>query len=135
MRTYARVGQTDGLGGVWVEVDTDANGYNDMVWITTLIQTLRLNLGESPFFANFGIPAQQSVVTQVFPDFYVAQTQAQFAQYFASLVIQRIPGDSPTYQVNVVCHSGAVLTTTVVVDFDYGEVFQDVMKFMSESEH
>lgn len=116
MRTYGRVGQQNGIGGTWVEVTTDANGYNDQVYLTTLIQTLRLGLGESPFFANYGIPAQQSVMMQVFPDFYVAQTQQQFAPYFVSLTIQRIPGTTtPQYSVSAVLHSGAVITTTVAV--------------------
>ena len=84
MRTWGRI------NGVWTEVSTDANGNNDLVWLTTLIQVLKLNLNESPFFGNYGLPAHQSVVQQVAPDFYVAQTQQQFAQYFASLIIARV---------------------------------------------
>ncbi len=99
---------------MWVEVSTDANGYNDNVMLTTLCQVLRLERGESPFYANYGIPAQQSIVTQVIPDFYVSQTQRQFAPYFASLIIVRVPGASnPTYNVTALCHSGAVLTAQV----------------------
>ena len=114
MRTYGRVGQVQGIGGTWVEVTTDPAGYNDNVYLTTLCQVLNLNLGESPFFANYGIPAQQSVVTQVFPDFYASMTQQQFAPYFASLVIQRVQGSyPPAYDVTAVCHNGAVLTSTV----------------------
>ena len=114
LRTYGRTGQVNGVGGTWVEVTTDANGYSDQVYYTTLIQVLKLNLGESPFYGNYGIPAQQSVITQVFPDYYVMQTQTQFAPYFASLVITRVPlTTTPTYDVTVVCHSGAVLSTVV----------------------
>jgi hypothetical protein len=114
MRTYGRVGQINGMGGTWVQVDTDANGFNDQVYITTLIQCLKLNLGESPFYANRGIPAQQSVVTQVFPDYYAAQTQTQFSAFFASLVITRVQGSfPPAYRVNAVCHSGAILNAMV----------------------
>ena len=94
MRTWGRVTTTSnysgaigffeiGLSGIgstetgtsqsstWVEVSTDANGYNDAVWLTTLAQVLQLGLNESPFYGNYGIPAQQSAVTQVFPDYYV----------------------------------------------------------------
>ena len=102
MRTWGRV-QNE---GTWVEVTTDANGFDDAVWLTTLAQVLLLNLGESPFFAGYGIPAQQSVVTQIFPDYYVLQTQNLFAQYFASLIINREPGPEPVYSVQVVTQQG-----------------------------
>jgi hypothetical protein len=114
MRTYGRVGQVNGTGGTWVVVTTDPNGYNDQVYITTLIQVLKLNLNESPFYGNYGIPAQQSVVTQVFPDYYAAQTQSFFAPYFASLSITRVPGSfPPIYNVSVLCHSGAIVNQKV----------------------
>lgn len=116
IRTWGRINQVDGIGGQWVEVTTDANGFDDNVYITTLAQTLKLNLGESPFFANYGIPAQQSVITQVFPDFYAAQTQQQFAPYFASLSIVRRPQSyPPIYDVTAICHSGAILKTEVAL--------------------
>lgn len=101
MRTWGR-----DRDGKWVEVSTDANGFDDAVWITTLIQCLLLNLGESPFYANYGIPAHPSVVTQVFPDFYVARTQQQFASRFASLVIAKQQSATPTYRINVTTHQG-----------------------------
>ncbi len=114
MRTYGRVGQVDGIGGSWVEVSTDANGSDENVYLTTLVQTLKLNLGESPFFGNYGIPAQQSVITQVFPDFYAARTQQQFAPLFSSLVIQRVQGSTPpVYAVRAACASGSILTASV----------------------
>ena len=103
----------------WVEVDTDPNGYNDAVYLTTLIQCLLLNLNESPFYGNYGIPAQQSVITQVFPDYYVWQTQQQFSSYFNSLIISPIPGATvngiltPVYQVSVVTHQGATIEATI----------------------
>lgn len=115
MRTYGRIGQVNGVGGTWVEVDTDPYGYNDNVYLTTLVQCLKLNLGESPFYANYGIPAQQTIVTQVAPDYYVAQTQTQFAPYFASLLLTRVAGSiPPVYNGRIVCHNGAVLETGAV---------------------
>ena len=108
MRTYGRI------GGAWVEVQADANGLLDQLYLTALAQVLKLNLGESPFYANSGIPAQQSVITQVFPDFYAIKVQNQFAPFFASLVISRIQGSfPPAYNVNAVAHSGAVLQAKV----------------------
>lgn len=113
MRTWGRTYNEDGTYR-WVEVTTDANGYSDSVWLTTLVQALKLNLGESPFYANLGIPQYQTVVTQVFPDFYCSQIQTYFAPNFASLTIVRAPGSfPPVYNVRAVCHSGAILNTTV----------------------
>lgn len=95
-------------------VTTDAQGQDDSVWLTTLIQVLKLNLGESPFYANYGIPAKPSVVQQVFPDFYVARVQQQFAQYFASLIVAKQPSTlNPTYLVNVTTHQGVKITASI----------------------
>ena len=121
LRTYGRVYSELGVP-TWTEVTTDANGYNDYVYVTALIQCLKLNLGESPFWANYGIPALQSVLTQVYPDFYMAQTQQQFAQYFASLIITKenvvtLPGKAPTptYKVSILTHQGAKMALNIPV--------------------
>ncbi len=90
----------------WIEVATDAQGFDDYVWITTLIQCLKLNLGESPFYANYGIPAKPSVVQQVHPDYYVARTQQQFAPRFASLIVSKLPLLTPTYKISVTTNQG-----------------------------
>jgi hypothetical protein len=105
MRTYGRV--DDGAGNLqWVEVETQPNGANDYVYITTLAQCLKLVLGESPFYANHGIPSEQAIIQQIFPDFYVNQTQQQFAGYFASLIVTKIPDPTPTYRINIVTNYG-----------------------------
>jgi hypothetical protein len=114
MRTWGRINQINGEGGTWVEVSTDAQGYDDSVYLTALVQALKLNTGESPFHANVGIPAYQTVVTQVFPDYYAMLTQEQFAPYFAALVITRKQGSNPpVYDITAVCHSGATLNAEV----------------------
>lgn len=109
MRTWGRVYQTNnGTGSyVWTEVDTAPDGDNSRVYLTTLIQCLKLSINESPFYANYGIPAQRSVVTQIFPDYYVMQTQRQFAPFFASLIISKITDPEPKYRVNVTFLNGA----------------------------
>lgn len=113
MRTYGRLVNEDG-SKTWVEVTTDVNGFNDSVYLTTLAQVLKLNLGESPFFANYGIPQYQTIMTRVFPDYYVMQTQQQFSPYFASLSAVRVPATyPPAYNVTAVTHSGSVLSTTI----------------------
>ncbi len=115
MRTYGRV------NGKWVEVDTTPTGFDDYVYLTTLAQVLKLNLGESPFYANFGIPAKASIIQQIAPDFYVMRTQQQFAGFFASLTIARSPAppgyprDTPTYQVAVTTNEGFRLSSTVPI--------------------
>lgn len=121
MRTYGRI-VPDPLYPAtkkWVEVTTDPNGYNDMVWLTTLIQVIKLNLGESPFFADWGIPAHPSVMTQIAPDYYMSLTQQRFASFFLLLVISRSDGfdsdgtPAPLYNVNVITTFGAQLTVKV----------------------
>lgn len=112
MRTYGRIANSNGTK-TWVLVETAANGDNSLVWLTTLCQCIKLNLGESPFFANYGIPAQPSIVQQVYPDFYVAQMQQQFAQYFASLIIAKRSNQPPTYQINVTTLQGVKLNVVI----------------------
>lgn len=114
MRTYGRVTNRDGTK-TWVVVQTDADGNDDYVYLTTLCQCLLLNLGESPFYANYGIPAKPAVVQQVQPDYYVARTQQQFAQYFANLVIAKVTAPVPTYKVNVTLNQGTKVSLSVSI--------------------
>jgi hypothetical protein len=140
MRTYGRVvtnfppdgigefaiGQTQ-VGGtqqtyVWQEVQTDPSGANDYVFLTGLIQELKLNLGESPFWGNRGIPAGPSVIQQVAPDYYVMLFQQRYAPQFLNLTIVRVPGGvdangkpAPTYRINATTHAGVQLEAEVPV--------------------
>jgi hypothetical protein len=122
MRTFGRVYQRDSQGKIipgtkptWVVVQTDAQGFNDAVMITTLCQVLQGNLNESPFFANYGLNQHQSVETQVFPDYYMFVTQAQFAPFFASLIIAKQDLPAPNYKVNVMTNRGVRLSTSVPI--------------------
>lgn len=113
MRTWGRVVNPDG-SKTWIEVTTDANGYSDAVYFTALAQTLQLNLNESPFYANLGIPQQQTIVTQVYPDFYVQRIQTYYAPFFAALSITRVPNSfPPQYNVRALTHAGAIINSTV----------------------
>lgn len=114
MRTYGRLRNPDGSYR-WVKVETDTAGYNDAVWVTTLIQCLKLSLNESPFYADYGIPAQQSVLQQIFPDFYVTQTQQQFAPHFTSLIVAKQDSPTPTYAISVTTTQGAKLDIQIPV--------------------
>ena len=114
MRTYGRV--TDEWGRkTWAVVETDANGNNDYVWITTLCQCLLLILGEDPFHADFGIPAQQSIMTQVFPDYYVTLTQQRFAPLFANLTVQKLQLPAPVYNINLTTNRGVPVALAIPV--------------------
>ena len=114
MRTFGRT--TDIYGNMkWVEVQTDSNGGNDLVYVTAMAQVLKLNLGESPFYANWGIPARESVVQQVFPDYFVRQVQQQFAPYFASLTVLKLDSPTPTYDITIITHTGTKLNASVPV--------------------
>ena len=115
MRTWGRV--PDGADKQkWVVVESDEDGYFSYGWLTTLIQTLKLGLGESPFYAQYGIPAQQSIVTQVYPDYYVNVTQQQFAGYFASLSITKVEGATkPTYNIQAVFLNGVTYRGDIAV--------------------
>lgn len=116
MRIYGRVWSGPGQTGTyqWVEINTAPNGDNTAIWITWLCQCLLLNLSESPFYSNWGLPAKQSVIQQVAPDVYVNLMQQRFAQYFASLIITRQSGNPPTYRVNITTQQGAVLPPIVI---------------------
>jgi hypothetical protein len=111
MRVYGRNSTT----GAWEVVTTDQNGFNDYVYITAMIQCIKLNINESPFWADWGIPAQQSVVQQVFPDFYVALIQQRFAPFFASLQITKLQSSTPTYNVSVVTNQGVQIAVSIPV--------------------
>jgi hypothetical protein len=120
-RNWGRTAPDEFGNQTWVEIVPDPQtGLLDLIYFAALAQTLRLNLNESPFYSNFGLPAQQSVLTQIPPDFYVQRTQAAYAPYFASLIISRAPpsnppSPTPVYNAQAVVHSGLVLTASVPV--------------------
>jgi hypothetical protein len=104
VRSYGR-----NANGQWVEI-TDT-GY---IWLATLAQCLRLQEGESPYFANYGLPARESVMSQIAPDAGIAKTQRQFAPYFSSLVVSRVAGAPvPTYNITAVFLNGEVIQSSV----------------------
>ena len=113
-RTYGRV--TDVYGHkTWVEVLPTKSGALDYTYLTTLAQVCKLIPGESPFFANYGIPVNQSLITQIAPDYFVQRTQQQFAGYFAALALYKQPSFEPTYQLNVMTQEGIILDYTIPI--------------------
>ena len=120
MRLWGRQYNQDG-SYKWMQVNTDAAGYNDACYVTALCQVLQLQTGESPIYANYGIPAQASIATQVFPDMAVYLTQQQYSQFFAFLKIQKanqvnqynVP--TPVYDVTVITQTGSIINAAVPV--------------------
>lgn len=97
MRSYGK--DSDGN---WVRID-DPN----YIYLATLIQTLQLSENESPIYGNYGIPGQQSVMTQIAPNAAISRTQNQYSQYFSSLSIAKDNSQiEPTYNVRVVFLDG-----------------------------
>ena len=119
MRVYGRT--YDEFGNqTWVEIDTDVNGFNDYVYVTALCQELKLNLGESPFYGDRGIPAKPSVVQQVAPDYYTMLMQQRYAPRFLNLTISKVPNSTdakgrpvPTYRLNITTHYGVQIEAVV----------------------
>lgn len=120
MHTWGRVQNTDGSYS-WVRVETEDNGSNDLVYLTSLLQEIKLQKGESPFFADRGIGAKDSVMSQLWPDYDVVLIQQRYSSYFASLVITKTAGTpdggsiDPTYQVSVITNYGTSITAKIPV--------------------
>jgi len=108
MRTYGRTFDENG-NATWTEIVETS-----YIWLATLTQTLRLNQGESPFYGNYGIPAEQSVMTQIAPDSAITRTQSQYAPYFSSLVVTKSQVSAqPTYYISAVFTNGTIINSTV----------------------
>ena len=104
MRTFGR-----NSNGNWAEITETS-----YIWLATLTQTLRLVQGESPFYSSYGIPAYQSVQTQIAPDIAVARTQQQYSPYFAQLLVSKAQGvTNPTYYIYATFLNGTQIQTTV----------------------
>lgn len=113
MRVWGRITNADGTK-TWVQVQTGPDGLNQEVYVTWLAQVLKLNLNESPFWANWGIPQFQTIMTQVAPDYYMTQTQMFFSGLFANLKITRVNGTTnPTYNIDVLTKTGATISAVI----------------------
>lgn len=82
MRVWTRVRQSDGTRR-WQAVD------GDQANIAWLQNALLLQLGEAPFNAEWGLPIRDTLVTQVWPDYYVNLTKQRFRDTFPMLQITR----------------------------------------------
>ena len=103
----------------WQEVTTDSKGFNDGVYVTAFCQVLQLQTGESPFYADYGIPAHQSVMTQIFPDFNAYLMQQRYAPFFAALQMTKANVNNqygvptPVYDVTVTTQTGSTISVQI----------------------
>ena len=111
-RVWGRVHNNDGTR-TWQAYETSDSGSDDLPNFIWLQNALLLNTNESPFYANWGVPVQQTMITQIFPDYYMNLMQQRFSQYFASCVISRVTSKDATYQVNIVTNSGITVNQTL----------------------
>ena len=116
MRAYGRITNPDGSQS-WTVIQTDANGDSSYVYVVALAQTIKLNLNESPFWANYGIPAKIAVLQQLAPDFFMAKISSFYSQFFASLVLAKQPqpinDPTPRYKLNIVRRNGSIYQATI----------------------
>ncbi|WP_077395442.1 hypothetical protein [Bombella intestini] len=107
MRVWTRVHQPDGRR-VWKAVTGDQG---NIAWLQN---ALLLQLGESPFWADWGIPVQQTLVSRVWPDYYLNLTQRRFRDIFPSLQITRKDGGNgadPVYDISVILNNGTLYSS------------------------
>lgn len=104
--------------GLWQSVETDANGYDDDCYLTTVAQVLQSQLGESPFFAQYGIPARQSITARTHPDYWINRVREQFSPMFTSISIVKtvdLTNNEPTYHIDALKLSGSAASSTIMV--------------------
>jgi len=56
---------------------------------------------------------KRSVIQQLFPDFYVLQTQQKFSPHFASLTVQKLQTTTPSYNIRVLLNNGVTVQATI----------------------
>jgi hypothetical protein len=112
MQTFGR-----DSNGQWFEVTTDAAGFNDDVYLTTLAQVLQSDINESWLFPELGIPARQSVIGRTHPDYFVDRVRAYFSRFFAniSITLTTDTDGNPLYYVGVLKNDGSDYKATIYV--------------------
>lgn len=111
-RVWGRRFATDGSRS-WEAFETDSSGSDDYPNFIWLQQALLLRLNESPFYADWGIPVQQTLATSIYPDYYTAKTQQRFSQYFPSCSISRVSSMEVGYSVNITTKTGVKVSQTL----------------------
>lgn len=106
MRIHGRKTNPDGTKS-WVTIDTEDGGDQDSVYVLWLIQVLKMNTLESPFWPGWGVPMWQALQNTYYPDSSLSQIQATFSQYFTYLSISKVPSDTLLqYSISLITKSG-----------------------------
>jgi len=113
MRIHGRLLNPDGTK-TWVTLDTAKGDSIDTIYVLWLVQTLKLNTLESPYWPDWGVPIWQVMQNTFYPDSSIAKIQANFSQYFSYLSIARVPNPDPYYSVTVITKNGTTKTIQVL---------------------
>lgn len=114
MRIFGRQANPDG-SYTWVTLDTANGDSQDAIYVLWLVQTLKLNTLESPYFPGSGVPMWQALQNTFYPDSSLATIQATFAPYFSYLSIVRLTNPDPYYKITVITKGGANTTFQVLI--------------------
>ncbi|QCE32947.1 hypothetical protein FAI41_04685 [Acetobacteraceae bacterium] len=94
-RIWARTGKPDQNGKrQWISVS------NNTAILTWLQQAVLLQLGESPFWVDWGLPVIGALTQGIYPDLYIQKTKERFQPYFLNININRTVPDTPEDQIN-----------------------------------
>ena len=114
MRIHGRKLNADGTK-TWVTLDTNNGDSEDQIYALWLIQVLKLNTLESPFWPGWGVPTWQAMQNTFYPDSSIAKIQSQFSQYFSYLSITRLSNPDPYYKIVAITKNGVSQTLSVPI--------------------
>lgn len=104
MKIWTRKWQEDGTRK-WIEVT------GNQAIIAWLQNVLLLQLGEEPFYADWGIPVTQTLANRYWPDYYLNLIQQRFADQVSFIKItpersDNDPGTEPLYSISIIFNDG-----------------------------
>jgi len=83
-----------------------------MIWVTIVKHELQLRVGESPFYADAGIPAEDSIITQQEPDYHVNNVKRRYEAKFNAFDITKVSGQPLVYNIALTTKNNDTVTLT-----------------------
>jgi len=83
-----------------------------LIWVTIVKHELQLRVGESPFFADAGIPAEDSIITQQEPDYHVNNVKRRYEAKFRRFDIVKRSIVPLIYDIALTTRNGDNVTLT-----------------------